>query len=201
MAKAKPGYDGNLEIATRLVPDPYEPGATIEVACNITDPLSRAFNSRLIDLAQFKAGQRFAALVERAGGHGGAAVDLSRPTVDGTRRYPALAASRLDAVKELAAATTVLGFQTDRLLRAVLVDGITPTSLALAKGLHKSHVAVEMRQGLERLAVFWGYLTRPEHVRKRAAMAAWMAERPAWDHDVKEVAIAYARPQRAAAGK
>jgi len=189
-----PGYDGTFEIGSRVVDDPYEPGNSITVPWNVRhDPLARMLARAEIDEAQYRAGGDLRACVERLGGSGAPAVDTTKEAVDGGRGYAGISEGTMKAAKKLREAQQVLGWQSYRLVRAIVCDGLNGSLIAQQSALKidRKAVQVQVRHGLEQLAILWGYLTDPSHVRTKASMVAMMTERPSWAHDEGVIEIAY----------
>lgn len=195
-AAALPGYDDTFEIGMRVVDDPYEPGNRITVPWNVRhDPLARMLARAEIDEAQYKAGDDLRACVERLGGSGAPAVDTTKEAVDGGRVYAGISEATMKAAKKLREAQQVLGWQNYRLVRAVVCDGLNGSLIAqqsTAK-IDRKAVQVQVRHGLEQLAILWGYLTDQRHVRTRASMVSMMSDRPSWAYEEQVIDIAYAK--------
>ncbi|MFZ5674295.1 MAG: hypothetical protein ACOZAM_15140 [Pseudomonadota bacterium] len=190
----KPGYDGAFEIGARVVENPYSPGAKITVPANIRhDPLALMFNKKEIDEAQYLAGEKLRMCIERAGGAGSPAADWTRPFVDKSISFREPALTQLQAGRELKRAHAMLGWQNYRLVRGVVFDGLNGRLIAQAKGAIHERKAVKqaVREGLEQLAILWNYLSGPKFERKRADILAYLGEVPTWEHEEREVTIAY----------
>lgn len=193
-----PGYDGNFEPGSRIVDDPYEPGAKITVPANVkADPLIRMLSRNEIDEAQFKAGEKFRALLEQVGGAGAPCADWTRPFVDKSFSFKEPASAQFKAALELKQAWAVLGWQNYRLVHGVIIDGLNGSLITQARGEGSRETVMQsVRDGLEQLAILWGYLSDAEHVNKRASMVAYLNEIPTWEHAEKEIQIEYAEPER-----
>lgn len=190
-----PGYDGGFEVGARVVDDPYEPGNKITVPANVRhDPLARMFNQKEIDEAQYLAGEKLRMCIERAGGAGSPAADWTRPFVDHSMSFREPALSQLQAGRELKRAHATLGWQNYRLVHGVVFDGLNGSLIAQAKGAVHERKAIKqsVREGLEQLAILWGYLSGPQYARKRADILAYLGEVPTWEHEEREVNIQYA---------
>lgn len=197
--KPHPGYDGGLEIGSRVVDDPYEPGAKITVPANVaTDPLLRMHNAKEIDDAQYLAGERFRHLIERAGGVGAPCADWTRPFVDKSVSFREPALTQLQAGMELKRAWMLLGWQNYRIVHGVVFSGLNGTMIAQARGDINERKAIKraVREGLEQLAVMWGYLSGPQYVNKHASIMAYLNETPAWPHAEREIEIQYAEREK-----
>jgi len=142
---------------------------------------------------QYRAGGDLRACVERLGGSGAPAVDTTKEAVDGGRGYAGISEGTMKAAKKLREAQQVLGWQSYRLVRAIVCDGLNGSLIAQQSALKidRKAVQVQVRHGLEQLAILWGYLTDPSHVRTKASMVAMMTERPSWAHDEGVIEIAY----------
>lgn len=196
----RPGYDGNFEPGSRIVDDPYEPGAKITVPANVkADPLIRMLSRNEIDEAQFKAGEKFRGLLEQAGGAGAPCADWTRPFVDKSISFKEPASSQFKAALELKRAHFVLGWQNYRLVHGVVIDGLNGSLIASARGGgSRESVMQSVRDGLEQLAILWGYLSGEEHINKHASMVAYLNEIPVWEHQEKTIEIEYAEKGKAA---
>ena len=193
-AKPQPGYEGAFEVGARVVDDPYEPGNKITVPWNVRhDPLARMLARGEIDEAQYRAGEDLRACVERLGGSGAPAVDTTKEAVDGGRVYGGISESTMKAAKKLRQAQMVLGWQSYRLVRAVVCDGLNGSLIAQQSSarVDRKAVQVQVRHGLEQLAILWNYLTDPSSIRTRASMVSMMAERPGWMHEETDLTIVY----------
>jgi hypothetical protein len=187
--------DGQFELGTRVVDDPYEPGAKITVPANVRhDPLVRMRDRGEIDDGQYLAGEKLRSLREQAGERGAPAVDPSKEPVDGQPPYrePALAVH--EACKQLARCQEVLGWRSYRLVCAVVCDGLNGTLIAHATGnrIDRKQVGQRVRDALEDLGVHFGFLTDERHRNQRASMVAVLQEIAAWGHEEAEIRIEYA---------
>lgn len=180
--------------ATRLVEDPFEPGAVIRVETRGLDPLHRMLARKEIDTAQAKAGSMLRDAHELVNATGMRAVDFMREKVDGGRRGNGLSDSVLLAARRLRQAEALLGWQAYRLVVCIVCNGCPGTVIAeqSAVGVDRRVVQWQLRSGLEQLAILWGFAQDPRRVRQRAAITAAMTERASWGHEVAEVNIVYA---------
>lgn len=190
----KPAVNSECERQTRLVEDPFEPGAMIRVEQRAPDPLHRMLARREIDQAQAKAGTMLRDAHELVGATGVRAVDFMREKVDGGRRGNGLSDSVLLAAHRLRQAEALLGWQSYRLVTCIVCQGCPGTIIAeqSAVGVSRNVVQWQLRSSLELLAVLWGLAQDPKRVRQRAAITAAMTERASWGHEVAEVVIQYA---------
>lgn len=194
----RPGYDGSFEIGARVVENPYDPGMKITVPANVRhDPLARMFNQKEIDEAQYLAGEKLRMCIEKAGGAGAPAADWTKPFVDHSMSFKEPALTQLQAGRELKRAHAVLGWQTYRLVHGVVFDGLNGSLIAQARGNMHDRIGIKhaVRDGLEQLAILWGYLTGKDHQRKRSAILAFLSEVPTWGHAEREVKIQYAEKE------
>jgi len=192
---SEPGYDGAFEVGSRLVDDPFEPGNKIAVPFNVRhDPLARMLSRGEIDDAQYRAGEDLRACVERLGGSGAPAVDTTKEAVDGGKIYDGIPESTMKAAKKLREAQSVLGWQTYRLVRSIVCDGLNGSLIAQQSQarVDRKAVQVQVRRGLEQLAILWNYVTDPASIRTRASMVSMMLERPGWNHEETEANIVIA---------
>ena len=194
---SEPGYDGAFEVGSRLVDDPYEPGNKIAVPFNVRhDPLARMLLRGEIDETQYKAGNDLRACIERMGGSGAPAVDLSKEAVDGGKIYGGISESTMKAAKKPREAHAVLGWQSYRLVRAVVCDGLNGSLIAQQSRAQVDRKAVQaqVRRGLEQLAILWNYISDPASIRTRASMVSMMQERPGWNYEESEANIVMSYP-------
>lgn len=179
----KAGYEGRFAPGNRVVDDPYEPGAKIVVPANVRhDPLARMLDRGEIDEAQHKAGEIFRGLLERAGERGAGAMDTTKEPVDGLPAVVDVSETRMKAARALAEVKAVLGFQTYRLVRGVVSDGLNGSLIAQATDyeVNREFVMKTVRDGLEQLAIFWHFVSDPKHTVRAQAMRASIAEMPQW---------------------
>lgn len=190
-----PRADGKYELGARIVDDPYEPGQKITVPANVRhDPLVRMRDRGEIDEGQYLAGEKLRMLIEQAGERGAPAVDLTKEPVDGSPAFREPALSALHAAKQLAKCQAILGWQSYRLVRSVVSDGLNGTLIAqaTAQRVSREEVKAVVRDGLEKLGIYWEFLADPRHARRRASIVAVLQEIATWAHDEGEIAIRYA---------
>lgn len=189
-----PGYDGQREIGSRLVEDPYDPENTIAVPVNVRhDPLLRMFGQKDIDTAQLKAGEMLRAAYEAVNASGVSAVDTSRDVVDGGAGFAGLSDYAIAAARTLREAQSLLGWQSFRLTVSVVCQGLNGSLIAQhskAK-VDRKAVAFAVRAGLEQLAILWGFTSDPALVRKQASMVGMVRERAGWVQEATDLVIRY----------
>lgn len=156
-----PGYDGQFEQGFREVDDPYEPGQAVTAAVNIRhDVLMFMLNRKAIDLAEYAAGQKFRALMERAGLTGAKAVDFSREPVDGQAAARDMAVPAIEAAKELARAFDAIGADRYRVVWQVVgfnsPEWFTPPGERRDWRARKRANAL-LKLTLNELAKLWGF--------------------------------------------
>jgi len=114
-----PGCNGQFELVSDTVDDPYERGAKVNVLRNAhRSPLALIFergrlhsqSEGLSDAeARLKAGERFRAIYERAEMTTAQSIDYSAPRVDTSFSYRGIPEGQADAYKALARASLALG--------------------------------------------------------------------------------------------
>lgn len=170
--KLEPGYEGKMEVRPATVRAPMQTGAddlAVEmqaVTKNIRhDVLTYEFHCKRIDEAQKIAGDKLAALINRAGIGGAQAIDYENPKVDGGGKGDTLTDAVADAHKRL------------RHVREALRDRYTLLVLAIGDGMSlkdiarlweirgpyrpnkrhmETYIAIEFRAGLDDLVGVFG---------------------------------------------
>ncbi|TVR07417.1 MAG: hypothetical protein EA385_12890 [Salinarimonadaceae bacterium] len=172
--KSAAGYEGMFEVGVADVDDPYEPGKSLRVAVNVRhDPLIHWKSRGQIDEAEYHAGRRFQRIHARAEIGGPAALDYSKPLVDGGYPQDPLTDRVVQANAEMLALRAVLG-QADFLLviRVICLGNTIDQEAAAWGGRDPSrYVARRVRDALGALALHWGATGR-EKSRVRAAHLA-----------------------------
>lgn len=190
-----PGYEGQREIGGRVVEDPYDPSNTITVPVNVRhDPLQRMFGQRDIDTAQLKAGEHLREAFDATSACGIRAIDPSRDVVDGGPGFGGLSERAIRSAARLREAQALLGWQSYRLVVAVVCQGLNGTLISEQSSakVDRKTVQFAVRNGLEQLAIMWGYASDPRLVRKQASMVGMIRDRAAWAHAEKDLVIRYA---------
>jgi len=151
------------------VVDPHEPDTKITVLRQLRgDPLARLHSHRYIDEAQYHAGrayQRDWEVAER----GAQAIDPTKEAVDGGRPPEPLTDRQIEARNRLVAIGAEIGAKMIRLLRAVLIDGMTIEELTLKVFQRRGqtwtrYYGTMLRDGLDMLAVEYQLAARVPHL-------------------------------------
>jgi hypothetical protein len=157
----------NLEVAAIEVDDPLalEPGEKIVTLRSIrNDPLGKLHSHRQLDEAQYQGGRAFQSDWEKAE-RGPQAVDPTREYVDGTRSREAITEGQRKAVLRLNRAERELGADGAALVHEVLILGMTMEQIAQQRALPGQrwidYFARRFRECLDRLAMIYGFATRP----------------------------------------
>lgn len=147
-----------IELGTREVDDPYEPGAKLTATVNLREsPLDRWRSRSEIDLAQYAAGEKFRALWERSELGGAQALDPAKEYVDGGVMPDPYSLERMRAGVQLRAARGELGQQDYGYVCRVIGNREWPSDMAGAK--HDSdYVSRRVRDALTELAHMWGMI-------------------------------------------
>lgn len=168
MARRKPGRAVTLaplgiELGTRMVDDPYEPGARLEAVVNLREsPLDRWRARDEIDGAQYAAGERFRSAWERAGIGGAKAFDWTKEFVDGGRLHEPLTDVTRRAAKRLGQAQRELGPYSYRLVVSMIGERRFPSDIAPGDEREAKYISRRVRDALAELAMLWGMVTGPQ---------------------------------------
>ncbi|MCA0401304.1 MAG: hypothetical protein LCH38_10870 [Proteobacteria bacterium] len=179
-ARAKRGADpsgGKIVAGTRIVPDPIETGASLQVRVNLAEhPLEMMRARGRLDVGQYEAGTRFRAIYERAMVGASQAIDYGRMRVDGGRGRDPLPESCAAAHLELARLARMLGQVGYAIVSAVAGQGETVTMLAArwpgaeAGRAKLDYLTMRLREALDVLSVeVWG-ATGPQRGRVQAVV-------------------------------
>lgn len=188
----RPGYDGRFEIGTRIVDDPYEPGAKITVPANVcADFVLRMHSRGELDEGQYLTAELIRRTLDRAGERGAQAVDPTREPVDGSPIRKDVASTALVALKKLAEWQRLLGFYGWRVVRGIVSDGLNGTLIAFASGRRRDHVIGVLKDGLQLIGEAEGIVSGRQHANKRALMMAYLEEIPDWGHEEREILIVH----------
>ncbi len=117
------GYDGKFELGVTEVVDPYEGDTrkTIPVAVNIKhDIVMHMYSRRQIGEHQYRAGNRFLAIVQAAEAASGLAVDPTKEPVDGRGDASGIIDNRLRAGRELVRIEQAIGYRGMRIARFMI---------------------------------------------------------------------------------
>jgi hypothetical protein len=157
----------NVEVAAVEVDDPLalEPGEKIVTLRSIrNDPLGKLHSHRQLDEAQYQGGRAFQSDWEKAE-RGPQAVDPTREYVDGTRSREPITEGQRKAVLRLNRAERELGADGAALVHEVLILGMTMEQIAQQRALPGQrwidYFARRFRECLDRLAMIYGFATRP----------------------------------------
>jgi len=161
----------NAEVAPIEVDDPLalEPGERIVALRSIrNDPLARLHSRGQINEAQYQGGRAFQNDWERAE-RGPQAVDPGREYVDGAQRREPVTEGQRQAVLRLNRAERELGADGAALVHDVLVTGLTMEQIGQRRGLctqrWKDYFSRRFQECLDRLALIYGFASRPKYPR------------------------------------
>jgi hypothetical protein len=145
-----------VELGTRIIDDPYEPGAKLEAVVNLREsPLDRWHDRDQIDGAQFAAGERFRRAWERAAIGGAKAFDWRRPVVDGGKPPEPVEDRASGAFKRLQEAEHELGRAGYYMVTQVIGERVFPSSMARSRD-EAEYISRRVRDALMELARMWG---------------------------------------------
>lgn len=129
----------------------------VTVAVNIHESAIGTMAARgLLDEAQVKAGDRLRYLMERAGGAGARAIDYAREPVDGGNGKDPIPDMVIDAAKQLAQVSPLVGRKAYAILQAVIRQGCELKDIARTQR-EKTTTADYIKDALDILAEHWGY--------------------------------------------
>jgi len=114
------GFDGQFSPAVGSVPDPFDSTRRIAVTVNAAAPVARMRAQGLINEAEVAAADRFAHLASTAQIGGASAIDYARPMVDGGQLGQPLSVAVMDAHRDLAAISRVVGMVSYRILDLII---------------------------------------------------------------------------------
>ncbi len=157
------------DIRVHRVPNPfYSPDHSgeswnppkIKAYVNIKESAVGTLYSRgHINDAQWAAAGRFRQYWERSGAKGTVAIDYGRAQVDGGKSIDPLPDSMIDAVQRLNECKPVLGRKVFDLMIKVVGQGMEIKDLA-ANHRERTTLGDYLKDGLDELAVHWGYRTQ-----------------------------------------
>lgn len=145
----------------------------ITVAINVRESaISLLASRKVLDAHHVRAADRFRALWETMGGKGASAIDYSREPVDGGRIAEPIRASQLDAGKQLAAVSRLLGPRFYKLVSGVCGEGHSLVDMYPAKR-QRLTATDNLRAALDDMAEMWGMRTRVHgrHVENRGGLS------------------------------
>jgi hypothetical protein len=171
VAKVKPLKQfPNPDLATAVVQvdDPLERGAKLAVERRLSDFIAREHASGRIDDAQKAAADEFYRLRVITMSNGLSSPSFAREYVDGGGRGDPITSRVINAFKRLSRARQVVGIRAYDAINQCVCDGLNPTSIQKQTGQDRNKTAAYVKDGLEVLAIYWGYATDKAHVRQRA---------------------------------
>lgn len=145
-------------VVTDVVEDPYKRGENIRVLRSTRDdPLAGLHARGSIDTAQLQAGRVWQRHWENAQGSSAVrAMDPSKEPVDGRGETPApFTDKQRKACMELRAASLMLGYEGDRITRAILGERESLHAVAVRHRRSKKFIGLRFRECLETLARMW----------------------------------------------
>jgi len=168
------GYDGAFELGVMEIENPYFTRDHKESETNpkrITVPVNKRHDvimflrsKKVIDEAQFRAGMKFRALLERAGARGARAMDYTREHVDGGSAWPDTDVRAIDAANQLAALYNVIGKTDYPLLEQLIITNSSIADVAKlwdTKGrdlaFMRRYLSRRVRDALDLAAKHWGF--------------------------------------------
>jgi hypothetical protein len=160
------GYDGKFELGITEVADPYEGDTrkTIPVAVNVKhDIVLHMYSRHQIGEHQYRAGNRFLALVQAAEASSGLAIDPTREPVDGSGDSSGIIDSRLRAARELARITDSLGLRGYRIARFMICRDASMYNDPRTQR-ERDYLHARFREVLTDLAIFFQYMGKTAKV-------------------------------------
>ena len=155
--------NGNFEQSFKTVEDPYD-GGDLTVAVNVChDAVEWLAHYRCCDAAQYKAGNYFMFLLERAAGAGTIICDPARVVVDNGRRIHELTESQQSAARKLRFLRDDIGNRDYQLAERVIGDGMVISRLPIPEREIR-YLSRRFRQVLSDMAVHWGWQDRRQEV-------------------------------------
>jgi hypothetical protein len=144
-------------VVTEVVEDPYKRGENIRVLrATRDDPLAGLHARGSIDTAQLAAGRVWQRHWENAQIGSVRAIDPTKEPVDGKGPPPAPFTDRQRmAFKELSKAALMLGYEGDRIVRAILGERETLLAVAIRHHRSKKYIGQRFRECLETMARMW----------------------------------------------
>jgi hypothetical protein len=179
VAKAKTALKHlNPDRATAVVQvdDPYERGAKVVVERRLTDFIAREHAAGRLDDAQRAAADEFYRLRVITMSSGISSPSFAREYVDGGGRGDPITAKAINAFKRLARARQVVGIWAYGAIDQCVCEGLNPTAIQDKTGQDRKLTAGYVKDGLEMLAIYWGFATGEHHVRQRASIERLVGE-------------------------
>lgn len=171
VARRKHEEPGSLksQVEVSQVPNPYHNPAhkvsrsnplKVSALVNIKESAVGTLYARgHINDAQWAAAGRFRMLWERSGAKGAIAIDYSRVQVDGGKAIDPLPDLVVEATHHLNNCLPVLGKRTFDIMIKVVGQGMEIADIAKTQR-EKTTFSDYIKDGLQELAVHWGYKTR-----------------------------------------
>lgn len=172
-AKQKPKnqrHPFNPALTTTLVEveDPKRKGGVRVVHSRLSDFISREHASKRIDDAQKAAADEFYRLRVTTMSNGLSSPSFAREYVDSSGRGDPVTDRLILAHKRLQKARQVVGTFVYESIDQCVCDGLTPTAIQSRNGKDRKITAAYIKDGLEELAIYWGYATDPTAQARRA---------------------------------
>ncbi len=144
-------------ITTDVVEDPYKRGESIRVLrATKDDPLAGLYARGAIDMAQLSAGRVWQRYWENAAIGAVRGIDPTKEPVDGKGPPPApFTDKQRKACIALREAAVMLGYEGDRITRAVLGERATLHEVAQRHRRSKKYIGLRFRDCLETMARLW----------------------------------------------
>jgi hypothetical protein len=144
-------------IITDVVENPYKQGETIRVVrATRDDPLAGLHARGAIDMAQLSAGRVWQRHWENAAIGAIRSLDTTQTPVDGRGPPPApFTDKQKKACVALREAAVMLGYEGDRIVRAILGERASLAEVAIRHRRSKPYIGLRFREALETLARLW----------------------------------------------
>lgn len=193
-AGGQPGYDGQREVVSQRVDDPWRPGEREVVQRNVLhDPIEHLYAKGVIGEAQRKAAYEVRRLVEALGLSDAKGVVMDAIRVDGGAARPDVAAHKIDAGHKLRRLVKAMGAEQAAVVIRVAGYGQTLTVIGAdfedgagrangGCGLRtRDYMSRLLRSGLMAAAVFLGFASDRERQAHYGPLVGWLGEgaRPA----------------------
>lgn len=144
-------------IITDVVENPYKQGESIRVVrATRDDPLAGLYSRGAIDTAQLSAGRTWQRHWEDAAIGAIRSIDPTKEPVDG--RGPPVAPftdKQRKACIALREAAVMLGYEGDRIVRAILGERASLAEVAIRHRRSKKYIGLRFREALETMAKLW----------------------------------------------
>lgn len=178
--KRKVVYETSLNPDTATYPvqvdDPYERGAKLVATRRMSDFISREHAAGRIDTAQKAAADEFYRLRVITAGVMGQEPTWTKPVVDNSRKDFSITEAKQRAHYKLNKARQVIGVWAYGSIDQCVMGGLTPTQIEQRTGQSRVISAAYIKDGLEMLAIWWGFADDPNAKRRRAAIVSLVGE-------------------------